>query len=111
MHATSYYKLAPGLTISRVLTGLWQLADMERGGRSLDLEATAEAMLPYVEAGLTTFDMADHYGSAEVVSGKFREKHPDKELQLLTKWVPAPGRLTQATVRTAVEDAFAQAQE
>ena len=38
--------LAPGLSIARVLTGLWQLADMERDGRSIDLESTAAAMRP-----------------------------------------------------------------
>lgn len=108
MRSSSYYELAPGLTISRVLTGLWQLADMERDAQPLDLKATAEAMLPYVEAGLTTFDMADHYGSAEVVSGMFRREHPDKKVQLLTKWVPAPGQLTQAVVRKAVEDALSK---
>ena len=56
------WNLAPDLSISRVLTGLWQIADMEREGRELDLTATARAMGPYVEAGVTTFDMADHYG-------------------------------------------------
>ena len=38
------YPLAPGLEISRVLTGLWQLADMERDGRVFDREAAAHAM-------------------------------------------------------------------
>ena len=57
-------ELAPGFTISRVLMGLWQIADMERNGRRLDPEDTARAMAPYVEAGFNTFDMADHYGSA-----------------------------------------------
>ena len=38
--------LAPGLSISRVVTGLWQIADMERGGRTLDLDAAARAMQP-----------------------------------------------------------------
>jgi hypothetical protein len=40
--------LAPGLSISRAITGLWQIADMERDGRVLDLEKTAAAMAPYV---------------------------------------------------------------
>ena len=31
--------LAPGLSTSRVLTGLWQIADMERDGRTIDLDA------------------------------------------------------------------------
>jgi aryl-alcohol dehydrogenase-like predicted oxidoreductase/enamine deaminase RidA (YjgF/YER057c/UK114 family) len=95
-------ELAPGVSISRVLTGLWQLADMERDGRAIDLERTAAAMQPYVDAGLTTFDMADHYGSAELVAGIFRSQHAGA-VQCLTKWVPKPGRVSRADVRAAVE--------
>jgi aryl-alcohol dehydrogenase-like predicted oxidoreductase/enamine deaminase RidA (YjgF/YER057c/UK114 family) len=98
--------LSPDLSISRVLTGLWQLADMERDGRTLDLERTAAAMAPYVDAGLTTFDMADHYGSAEVVAGLFRARHLGAPVQCLTKWVPKPGRVPKADVRAAVERAL-----
>ena len=57
--------LAPGLEISRLVTGLWQIADMERDGRKLDLDLLARDMAAYAEAGFDTFDMADHYGSAE----------------------------------------------
>ena len=74
--------LAPGLSISRVLTGLWQLADMEREGRAIDLVRTAAAMQPYVDAGLTSFDMADHYGSAEEIAGLFSRRYdPNKKAQ------------------------------
>ena len=97
--------LAPGLSISRVLTGLWQLADMERDGRTIDLESTAAAMQPYVDAGLTTFDMADHYGSSELVAGIFRSRHSGA-VQCLTKWVPKPGHVPKADVRAAVERAL-----
>jgi aryl-alcohol dehydrogenase-like predicted oxidoreductase/enamine deaminase RidA (YjgF/YER057c/UK114 family) len=100
-------ELAPGLSISRVLTGLWQLADMERDDRQLDLAAAARAMNAYVGAGLTTFDMADHYGSAEDVSGIFLEGHGgDPPVQMLTKWVPKPGPLSRADVRAAIETAL-----
>lgn len=100
-------ELAPGFSISRVLTGLWQIADMERDGRTLNANATARAMLPYVEAGFTTFDMADHYGSAEVIAGSFRKQHAgNRPVELLTKWVPKPGALTQEDVRAAVQRAL-----
>ncbi|HYX20176.1 MAG TPA: aldo/keto reductase [Thermoanaerobaculia bacterium] len=92
-------ELAPGLSISRVLTGLWQIADMERDGRTLDPDAAALALRPAVEAGLTSFDMADHYGSAEIVAGRLG----DAPVQRLTKWVPRPGPLTLADARAAVE--------
>ena len=58
-------ELAPGLEISRIVTGLWQVADMERDGRPLDLDRAAADMARYAEAGFDAFDMADHYGSAE----------------------------------------------
>ncbi len=97
-------ELAPGFSISRVLTGLWQVADMERDGEALDLEATAAAMAPFTEAGFTTFDMADHYGSAEIIAGLFQRRHdPHKMVQLLTKWVPKPGPITREEVRVAVQ--------
>jgi len=95
-------ELAPGLTVSRLLTGLWQIADLERDGRSLDLEATAGAMTPYVEAGLTTFDMADHYGSAEEIVGLYARAE-GRRPEALTKWVPPPGPISAEAVREAVE--------
>lgn len=100
-------ELAPGLSISRAVTGLWQLADMERGGRSLDLAKAADAMQSYVEAGLTTFDMADHYGSAELVAGLYRSRS-GAPAQMLTKWVPKPGRVSKADTRAAVERALSR---
>ena len=75
------------------------------GGR-LDLDRAAAAMRPYVEAGLTTFDMADHYGPAEVVAGLFRSRAPQQPVQLFTKWVPKPGRVSKTEVRAAVERAL-----
>lgn len=100
-------ELAPGLSVSRVLTGLWQIADMERGGRAVDEDSAADSMAPYVEAGLTTFDMADHYGSSELIAGAFRKRHPETaaSAQLLTKWVPKPGPVTSGEVREAVDRA------
>lgn len=95
-------QLAPGLDVSRVLTGLWQVADMERGGNVIDPEVGAKAMERYVAAGLTTFDMADHYGSAEVIAGHYRATR-DAPLQTLTKWVPKPGPVTREFVVAAVD--------
>ena len=100
------WNVAPDLSISRVLTGLWQIADMEREGRKLDLTATARAMEPYVEAGFTTFDMADHYGSAELIAGIFAREHGPESVQLFTKWVPKPGPDSRDDVRTAVQTAL-----
>ena len=95
-------RLADDLSIAPVVTGLWQIADMERDGRSVDRVAAVEALGRYVEAGLTTFDMADHYGSAEEIVGEFVAAG-GRGIEILTKWVPAPGPVDRTTVREAVE--------
>ncbi len=102
-------KLSSTLTISKVVTGLWQIADMERQGR-LELSLLAEAMTSYVNAGLTSFDMADHYGSAEDVAGLYLQRYGSKNVQLLTKWVPEPGAITKNEVRSAVEKSLKRLQ-
>ena len=104
MLAIDRIDLAPELSISRVVTGLWQIADMERGGRTLDLDAAARAMQPYIDAGFTSFDMADHYGSAELIAGRARphESEGGRHVQLFTKWVPPPGPVSADDVRAAV---------
>jgi aryl-alcohol dehydrogenase-like predicted oxidoreductase len=95
-------ELAPGFSISRILTGLWQVADMERDGSPLSIKSAVTAMKAYADAGFTTFDMADHYGSAEVIAGVFLKEH-GPNIQMLTKWVPKPGPVTFADVRAAVQ--------
>ena len=101
--AVEQIAVAPGLEVSRVITGLWQIADMERDGRQLDLDRTAAAMQAYVDAGLTAFDMADHYGSAEDVAGRYRESRRGAPIvHFFTKWVPKPGPVTREDVRAAI---------
>jgi aryl-alcohol dehydrogenase-like predicted oxidoreductase/enamine deaminase RidA (YjgF/YER057c/UK114 family) len=73
---------------------------MERDGHTLDPGATSHAMARYAAAGLTTFDMADHYGSAEIIAGHFRQSNA--KCELLTKWVPKPGPVTREQVQAAV---------
>lgn len=105
-------QLAPGLEISRIVTGLWQIADMERDGNTLDPVATAKHMEPYVAAGLTSFDMADHYGSSEIITGTFKNTNPlGDEVRLFTKWVPTPGKITKDDVRAAVNLALERMQQ
>jgi aryl-alcohol dehydrogenase-like predicted oxidoreductase len=66
--------LAPDLLISRVVTGLWQVADLERPGHPLPRDAAAQSLRAYATVGFTTFDMADHYGSAEDIVGHYRSQ-------------------------------------
>jgi aryl-alcohol dehydrogenase-like predicted oxidoreductase/enamine deaminase RidA (YjgF/YER057c/UK114 family) len=108
--AVERWDVAPDLSISRVITGLWQIADMERGDAQLHPAATAREMEPYVEAGFTTFDMADHYGSAEEITGVFRSEHGADSSQFFTKWVPKPGPSSRTDVREAVATALGRLQ-
>ncbi len=96
--------LAPGLEVSRVITGLWQVADQERSGTELDPEAAARALEELVDAGCTTFDVADHYGSAEIIAGALKRRR--NEVRIVTKWVPPPGVSSRNEVKQAVERAL-----
>jgi aryl-alcohol dehydrogenase-like predicted oxidoreductase/enamine deaminase RidA (YjgF/YER057c/UK114 family) len=98
--------LAPGLEISRIVTGLWQVADMERDGKDLDPVQGAAALAEYARAGFDTFDMADHYGSAEVITGTLLVSANAPSIKAFTKWCPVPGPMTSAIVRAGVERAL-----
>ncbi|PKU66303.1 flagellar radial spoke protein 5 [Dendrobium catenatum] len=91
------------LVICRILNGMWQTSG---GWGRIDRDDAVEAMLSYADAGLNTFDMADHYGPAEDLYGIFinrvrRERPPEflEEIRGLTKWVPPPVKMTSDYVR------------
>ncbi|THU54288.1 hypothetical protein C4D60_Mb10t23460 [Musa balbisiana] len=91
------------LMICRVLNGMWQTSG---GWGRIDRDDAVEAMLRHADAGLSTFDMADHYGPAEDLYGIFinrvrRERPPEmlEEVRGLTKWVPPPVKMTSSYVR------------
>ena len=105
------HRLSKSLSVARAINGLWQIADLEKGGIALDPVATSMKMQAYVEAGFTTFDMADHYGSAEIIAGYFKKNNPlGNEATMLTKWVPKPGKIGKADVRKAVQERLARLQ-
>ena len=93
--------LTSDLKISRIITGLWQIADIERN-KKIDPKEYSRTLTPYVDAGFTTFDMADHYGSSELILGHFNSENPTSNLTLLTKWVPKPGPVSRNMVKEAV---------
>ena len=95
-------ELAPGLEVPRILTGLWQVADMERGGRSLDPDRACAALGEYADAGFDVFDMADHYGSAESIAGRLLAMPGRQNARAFTKWCPVPGPMTRAAVGEGV---------
>ncbi|CAJ2503113.1 Uu.00g105070.m01.CDS01 [Anthostomella pinea] len=75
-----------GITeIPRMVSGLWQLA----GGHdeSIDVGGAVKEMEFLMDAGLDCFDMADHYGDAELVVGRFRATS-SMNITALTKWCP-----------------------
>ncbi len=100
--APDRFDLTPNLNISRVLTGLWQVADQEKGGDESDLDSAASALMEYAEAGFDTFDMADHYGSAELIAGLALKQAPTA--RAFTKWCPEPGPMTYEFVRAGVQE-------
>ena len=98
------FRLSDTLTVSRALTGLWQVADIEKDGNIIDPEKGADWLLAYAEAGFDTFDMADHYGSAEILTGHLLARNQSPRPHAFTKWCPAPGPMTAEVVRAGVED-------
>ena len=98
--------LGGGLNISRLICGLWQVADLEKHGTPLDLEQAADALAAYAKSGFDTFDMADHYGSAELITGRLLARYPKGERRPLafTKWCPEPGPMNADIVRRGVQE-------
>ena len=98
--------LPGGLDISRLVCGLWQVADLEKDGTTLDPEKAADALDAYARDGFDTFDMADHYGSAEIITGRLLARHQGAALRpvAMTKWCPEPGAMTPEVVRAGVTE-------
>ncbi|KAI0134741.1 NADP-dependent oxidoreductase domain-containing protein [Xylariales sp. AK1849] len=85
MHSPERIIVGGSTEIPRMISGLWQLA----GGhdQNINIAAAAQAMHPLINAGLDCFDMADHYGDAELVMGKFRATST-RDITAFTKWCP-----------------------
>ena len=102
--------LAPGLEIARIVTGLWQVADIERHGTLIDPVQGAADLADYAAAGFDTFDMADHYGTAELITGELlagpRGLAFANPVRAFTKWCPPPGPMTPSVVREGVQRAL-----
>ncbi|MEM1428361.1 MAG: aldo/keto reductase [Pseudomonadota bacterium] len=97
-------RLSERLEISRIVTGLWQVADIERDGATMDPDAGADHLAAYTERGFDTFDMADHYGSAELIAGRLLARGPSPRPLAFTKWCPPPGEMTPEIVRAGVAE-------
>jgi aryl-alcohol dehydrogenase-like predicted oxidoreductase/enamine deaminase RidA (YjgF/YER057c/UK114 family) len=87
-----------------VLTGLWQVADIEKNGDIIDPETGAGWLEAYASQGFDTFDMADHYGSAEIIAGRLLAREQSPRPLVFTKWCPPPGDMTPDVVRAGVQE-------
>lgn len=92
--------LTNGFETCRLLNGMWQVSG---GHGRIEPEAALTAMQACYEAGLTTFDLADHYGPAEDLIGEFRRRNPQARFDSFTKWVPSPEPMTKRVVRQAIQ--------
>ena len=122
MVETSKTKFVGDFSICRILNGMWQVSGAHG---PINPDTAVEAMLAYHEGlhylglsgplwasgrvGLTTWDLADHYGPAEEFIGDFRRKlassHGESSLdgvQAFTKWVPRPGPMTRQVVESNI---------
>jgi len=97
-------RLSDRLEISRALTGLWQVADIEKDGATIDPETGAGWLADYAAAGFDSFDMADHYGSAEIIAGRLLARGLSPRPMVATKWCPPPGPMTAEVVRAGVQE-------
>ncbi|GAB1525484.1 hypothetical protein RhiTH_008647 [Rhizoctonia solani] len=89
-------------TVPRVWTGLWQLSSPAWG--TAPSGKIKREMARHVAEGYTAF--ADHYGSAELLFGQFRQTLSDPSIVVgATKWcVFAPTVVTRAVVEEGVRE-------
>lgn len=104
---SSRLQFTPDLNICRVLNGMWQVSGAHGG---IDSTRAIASMFKYMDAGFTTWDLADHYGSAEDFIGEFRRqlvatrgKEALSNLQAFTKWVPRPTKMTRRLVEQNID--------
>ena len=104
---SSRLQLTPDLSICRILNGMWQVSG---GHGRINPQTAIQSMFDYLDAGFTTWDLADHYGPAEDFIGEFRRQlvanrgqEALSQLQAFTKWVPRPTRMTKQLVEKNID--------
>jgi aryl-alcohol dehydrogenase-like predicted oxidoreductase len=105
--ANAYLHFTDDLQICRTLNGMWQVSGAH--GR-IDPRRALPEMFAYHDAGLTTWDLADHYGPAEDFIGEFRHQLQTQRgaaaagtMHAFTKWVPRPMPMTRQRVQAAID--------
>jgi len=96
-----------GLKCVRILNGMWQVSGAHG---VIEPAAALRTMWRHHDAGLTTWDLADHYGPAEDLIGTFRSQLEAERgrgalegMLAFTKWVPNPGMMKRSAVEQAVD--------
>ncbi|EJD42381.1 Aldo/keto reductase [Auricularia subglabra TFB-10046 SS5] len=86
----------------RIIVGLWQLSSANWGSANVDTIHASMAEL--ASRGFTAFDMADHYGDAEIRFGDFKSSISDpRSIVAATKWcVFRPMSVTRDMVEAAL---------
>lgn len=104
---SSRLQFTPDLNICRLLNGMWQVSGAHG---AIEPKSAIASMFDYMDAGLTTWDLADHYGPAEDFIGEFRRKlvatrgeDARSNLQAFTKWVPRPTKMTRRLVEQNID--------
>lgn len=99
------HELADDLQICRILNGMWQVSGSHG---SINMMTALNEMIKYYDCGFTSWDMADIYGPAETLFGRFNDvlasRNDVKTTKLtgLTKFVPPPVTMTKRLVENAV---------
>lgn len=104
---SSRLQFTPDLNICRVLNGMWQVSGAHG---AIEPKSAIASMFKYIDAGFTTWDLADHYGPAEDLIGEFRHqlvatrgREALSNLQAFTKWVPRPTKMTRRLVEQNID--------
>lgn len=74
--ATETFRLGDSI-LPRIFSGLWQLSSPAWGSASAS--KINDQFNKHIQSGFTAFDMADHYGDAEVIFGRFRASYFHKQ--------------------------------
>ncbi|KAJ8070919.1 hypothetical protein OCU04_001278 [Sclerotinia nivalis] len=93
--------------VPRMFMGLWQFSSPAWGSASRS--KIDRHFRKHVDSGLIAYDMADHYGDAEVTFGQFRSVQEDSEkIYCATKWaVFEPIRVTKDVVNANISERLA----
>ncbi|GKT52122.1 aldo-keto reductase YhdN [Colletotrichum spaethianum] len=93
-----------GRRLPRIFSGLWQLSSPSWG--SAPTSKIIAQFSKHLEAGMSAFDMADHYGDAEIIFGRFRSSYPFKDaIFAATKYcVFNPMKVTRVAVEANVAE-------